>query len=404
MGWNTNQLLFLLLKSDIPAVPQALRSLCLGLLPWLPLGLEFGQGAQPGWNHWTTEAMGCLASGNDEHSELERSTIFYGKIHYFDWAIFDSYVKLQEGIDCPWTDHQSSMISRHWNGMVDENVGCLLMINMRLQNKIGWFSGFRILWWWVNPKALQDAAVDGIYSNFYILGMWSMYYCITTNHAASPKIIQTKTIRNLVCSLSVKMEHTPLHFIIHHLPEVKIHQLLTFLSVQVGWTAMPGSSPPGLFPWPGLRNHERCQRPRCLVDFPQSRYGCLWVVDHFKIHGFIMVNQSFSLLKWPWRPFYGYTVVYHILRPDRLELTWDMSIMSCPLGYPASQVEGLDDATLDYYVTRRDGTACGISQNLGRFGDPKHPKSDTFQRLRKDNEPILSHLPVEWTKARSIQV
>ena len=28
---------------------------------------------------------------------MERSTIFNGKIHYFDWAIFNSYVKLPEG-------------------------------------------------------------------------------------------------------------------------------------------------------------------------------------------------------------------------------------------------------------------------------------------------------------------
>jgi len=29
---------------------------------------------------------------------MERSTIFNGKIHYFDWAIFNSYVNLPEGI------------------------------------------------------------------------------------------------------------------------------------------------------------------------------------------------------------------------------------------------------------------------------------------------------------------
>ena len=28
---------------------------------------------------------------------MERSTMFNGKIHYFDWAIFNSYVKLPEG-------------------------------------------------------------------------------------------------------------------------------------------------------------------------------------------------------------------------------------------------------------------------------------------------------------------
>ena len=29
---------------------------------------------------------------------MERSTMFNGKIHYFDWAIFNSYVKLPEDI------------------------------------------------------------------------------------------------------------------------------------------------------------------------------------------------------------------------------------------------------------------------------------------------------------------
>ena len=34
---------------------------------------------------------------------MERSTIFHGKIHYFDWAIFNSYVKLPEGISLIYT-------------------------------------------------------------------------------------------------------------------------------------------------------------------------------------------------------------------------------------------------------------------------------------------------------------
>ena len=29
---------------------------------------------------------------------MERSTIFHGNSHYFDWAVFNSYVKLPEGI------------------------------------------------------------------------------------------------------------------------------------------------------------------------------------------------------------------------------------------------------------------------------------------------------------------
>ena len=34
-----------------------------------------------------------LPSGKRLHNELERSTIFNGYINYFDWAIFNSYVK-----------------------------------------------------------------------------------------------------------------------------------------------------------------------------------------------------------------------------------------------------------------------------------------------------------------------
>ena len=33
------------------------------------------------------------------YNELERSTIFNGKIHYFDWAIFNSYVTNYQRLD-----------------------------------------------------------------------------------------------------------------------------------------------------------------------------------------------------------------------------------------------------------------------------------------------------------------
>ena len=44
------------------------------------------------------DLMGFTRPGKRLHSELERSTMFHGKIHDFDWAIFNSYVKLPEGI------------------------------------------------------------------------------------------------------------------------------------------------------------------------------------------------------------------------------------------------------------------------------------------------------------------
>ena len=45
-----------------------------------------------------------VASGYDIHS-LRSAKIhhaIHGKIHYFDWAIFDSYVKLPEGTPNSW--------------------------------------------------------------------------------------------------------------------------------------------------------------------------------------------------------------------------------------------------------------------------------------------------------------
>ena len=38
-----------------------------------------------------------LPSGKRSHSELERSTMFIGQTHYFDWAIFQIYNELPEG-------------------------------------------------------------------------------------------------------------------------------------------------------------------------------------------------------------------------------------------------------------------------------------------------------------------
>ena len=35
--------------------------------------------------------------GERLHFAMERSTIFNGKIHYFDWAIFNGYVSSPEG-------------------------------------------------------------------------------------------------------------------------------------------------------------------------------------------------------------------------------------------------------------------------------------------------------------------
>ena len=38
-----------------------------------------------------------VPSGERLHFAMERSTIFNGKIHYFDWAMFNCYVSSPEG-------------------------------------------------------------------------------------------------------------------------------------------------------------------------------------------------------------------------------------------------------------------------------------------------------------------
>ena len=52
------------------------------LTSWMIMGIQNGMVIYPLVN---------------SHITMERSTIFHGKIHYFDWVIFNSYVKLPEG-------------------------------------------------------------------------------------------------------------------------------------------------------------------------------------------------------------------------------------------------------------------------------------------------------------------
>ena len=75
---------------------------------------------------------------------MERSTIFNGKTHYFDWAIFNSYVKLPEGTTLyPYRPHDFDfaipLALYHWAfgiGMLtkrilrsQKNVICLDMVS-----------------------------------------------------------------------------------------------------------------------------------------------------------------------------------------------------------------------------------------------------------------------------------
>ena len=68
---------------------------------------------------WKTMENHHFFMGNLQKT-MERSTIFNGKIHYFDWAIFNSYVQLPEGMSCgrfqvPWS-HRGDM--RWWMMMI----------------------------------------------------------------------------------------------------------------------------------------------------------------------------------------------------------------------------------------------------------------------------------------------
>ena len=42
--------------------------------------------------------VGGTRPGKQPHNELERSAIFDGKTHYFDWAIFNSYVNVYQRV------------------------------------------------------------------------------------------------------------------------------------------------------------------------------------------------------------------------------------------------------------------------------------------------------------------
>ena len=54
---------------------------------------------QPSWFFPWQFFPSITRPGKRLHNELERSTMFHGKIHYFDWVIFNSYFdKLPEGI------------------------------------------------------------------------------------------------------------------------------------------------------------------------------------------------------------------------------------------------------------------------------------------------------------------
>ena len=78
---------YLTLCSKRPSAeaPFAPRSRCLSVGGYAVLGVAVGTIYGGGY-----PLVNC-------HITMERSTIFNGKTHYFDWAIFHSYVSLPEG-------------------------------------------------------------------------------------------------------------------------------------------------------------------------------------------------------------------------------------------------------------------------------------------------------------------
>jgi hypothetical protein len=53
-------------------------------------------------------------NGKRLHNELENHHAIDGKIHYFDWAIFNSYVSLPEGNDFSDTINSFLMLKGGW--------------------------------------------------------------------------------------------------------------------------------------------------------------------------------------------------------------------------------------------------------------------------------------------------
>ena len=63
--------------------------------PWREDGEATWRRKLGGFQQFSATSNFCLnhtRPGNLLHSELERSTMFSGKINYFDWAMFNSYV------------------------------------------------------------------------------------------------------------------------------------------------------------------------------------------------------------------------------------------------------------------------------------------------------------------------
>ena len=147
-------------------------------------------------------------------------------------------------------------------------------LSMRWQNNVGWFSGFREILGtcpgnvgWsrhaqpVFPQSLQNAAVDDDGNWLSYSDGNHVYYM--KKHVASPNIIPNIIPRNLACPIGcLKMGHTPFN---NQQKQRGKWPVSLFEPSNLSEEWPPGTPPPRLFPWSGLRHHERCQRPRCSV-------------------------------------------------------------------------------------------------------------------------------------------
>ena len=88
------------------------------LTSWMIMGIQNGMVIYPLVN---------------SHITMERSTIFHGKIHYFDWVIFNSYVKLPEG-------NQQQVLVGGWASEKYSSVGSVGWLFAIYGKKICFFS------------------------------------------------------------------------------------------------------------------------------------------------------------------------------------------------------------------------------------------------------------------------
>ena len=79
--------------------------------PTVSNGIQRIQGEEDLWKSQLKHPQNWIPSGELTVCELERSTIFPGKIHYFDWAIFNCYLYVHQRIH--FQNRAKSLLKKH---------------------------------------------------------------------------------------------------------------------------------------------------------------------------------------------------------------------------------------------------------------------------------------------------